>query len=67
MTTDDPRTTHTWQEEQDGDHPAGEMVLRRKSKAGARARALAGMTLAMGACAVVAAGLQDTTVSAPGV
>lgn len=66
MTTVDRRTTPTWPDEQDEAHPAGEMALVRKSAAGARARALAGMTLAVGACAVVAAGLQDTTVSAPG-
>jgi hypothetical protein len=56
----------TWRDAQDGDHPAGEMALTRKSKTGARARALAGLTLAVGAYAVVAAGLADSTsVSAP--
>ncbi|WP_433262811.1 hypothetical protein ACQPZF_30510 [Actinosynnema sp. CS-041913] len=56
----------TWRDDQDGDHPAGEMALSRKSKTGARARALAGLTLAVGAYAVVAAGLADSTsVSAP--
>jgi hypothetical protein len=56
----------TWSEDQDGDHPAGEMALSRKTKTGARARALAGLTLAVGAYAVVAAGLADSTsVSAP--
>jgi hypothetical protein len=57
----------TWSEDQDGDHPAGEMALSRKTRTGARARALAGLTLAVGAYAVVAAGLADSTsVSAPG-
>ncbi|MBB5959203.1 hypothetical protein FHS29_005823 [Saccharothrix tamanrassetensis] len=56
----------TWPDDQDGDHPAGEMALSRKSRTGARARALAGLTLAVGAYAVVAAGLADSTsVSAP--
>ncbi|MEU4806021.1 hypothetical protein [Actinosynnema sp. NPDC023587] len=56
----------TWHDDQDGDHPAGEMALSRKSKTGARARALAGLTLAVGAYVVVAAGLADSTsVSAP--
>jgi hypothetical protein len=56
----------TWSQDQDGDHPAGEMALSRKTKTGARARALAGLTLAVGAYAVVAAGLADSTsVSAP--
>ncbi|CCH33660.1 hypothetical protein ABZ816_22335 [Actinosynnema sp. NPDC047251] len=56
----------TWDDGQDGDHPAGEMALSRKSKTGARARALAGLTLAVGAYVVVAAGLADSTsVSAP--
>lgn len=51
----------TWSEDQDGDHPAGEMALSRKTKTGARARALAGLTLAVGAYAVVAAGIADST------
>ncbi|RKT56486.1 hypothetical protein [Saccharothrix australiensis] len=56
----------TWHDDQDGDHPAGEMALHRKSRAGARARALAGLTLAVGAYAVVTAGLANSTsVSAP--
>ncbi|GAA1350091.1 hypothetical protein [Saccharothrix algeriensis] len=56
----------TWDDDQDGDHPAGEMALTRKTRTGARARALAGLTLAVGAYAVVAAGLADSTsVSAP--
>ncbi|NUT94320.1 MAG: hypothetical protein HOY78_20090 [Saccharothrix sp.] len=56
----------TWRDDQDGDHPAGEMALTRKNKTGARARALAGLTLAVGAYAVVAASLADSTsVSAP--
>ncbi|NUT49577.1 MAG: hypothetical protein HOV94_20055 [Saccharothrix sp.] len=58
----------TWSEHQDGDHPAGEMALSRKTKAGARARALAGLTMAVGAYAVVAVSESTmTTVSAPGV
>ena len=57
----------TWSEDQDGEHPAGEMALSRKAKAGARARALAGLTLAVGAYAAVAVGESTmTTVSAPG-
>ncbi|MFD1152615.1 hypothetical protein [Saccharothrix hoggarensis] len=56
----------TWHEDQDGDHPAGEMALSRKTKTGARARALAGLTLAVGAYAAVAADLSHPTVSAPG-
>ncbi|ATE56378.1 hypothetical protein [Actinosynnema pretiosum] len=49
----------------DGD-PAGRMLVRRRAGAGARTRALAGLSLAVGGAAVVAAGLMDTTVSAPG-
>ncbi|MEU4442925.1 hypothetical protein AB0K14_27800 [Actinosynnema sp. NPDC050801] len=57
----------TWREDQDGDHPAGEMALSRKAKAGARARALAGLTMAVGAYAAVAVSESTmTTVSAPG-
>jgi hypothetical protein len=57
----------TWSEGQDGDHPAGEMALSRRAKAGARARALAGLTLAVGAYAAVAVNeTAFTTVSAPG-
>jgi hypothetical protein len=55
----------TWDEDQDGDHPAGEMALSRKTRTGARARALAGLTLAVGAYAVVAANATSITVSAP--
>ncbi|MEU4768317.1 hypothetical protein AB0H12_34210 [Actinosynnema sp. NPDC023794] len=57
----------TWSEDQDGDHPAGEMALSRKARAGARARALAGLTMAVGAYAAVAVSEGTmTTVSAPG-
>lgn len=57
----------TWSAAQDGDHPAGEMALSRRTKAGARARALAGLTLAVGAYAAVAVSESSmTTVSAPG-
>ncbi|WP_367137525.1 hypothetical protein [Saccharothrix sp. HUAS TT1] len=56
----------TWDEDQDGDHPAGEMALSRTTRTGARARALAGLTLAVGAYAVVAANANSITVSAPG-
>jgi hypothetical protein len=42
----------------------GEMQLAPKSSAGARARALAGLTLAMGAFAAITPTLSDTTVSA---
>ncbi|MFE2751084.1 hypothetical protein ACFXGA_03660 [Actinosynnema sp. NPDC059335] len=57
----------TWSEARDGDHPAGEMALSRRTKAGARARALAGLTLAVGAYAAVAVSESSmTTVSAPG-
>lgn len=57
----------TWDETRDGDHPAGEMALSRKTRTGARARALAGLTLAVGAYVVVAANATSITVSAPGV
>ncbi|MFE9749620.1 hypothetical protein ACFYOT_32315 [Saccharothrix saharensis] len=57
----------TWSADQDGDHPAGEMALSRRAKAGARARALAGLTLAVGAYAAVTVSEGTmTTVSAPG-
>ncbi|MFC6088462.1 hypothetical protein Q5530_22325 [Saccharothrix sp. BKS2] len=55
----------TWDEAQDGDHPAGDMALSRKSRVGGRARALAGMALAVGAYAVVTASAASGTVSAP--
>lgn len=67
MSNADRDEVTTWDDDQDGAHPAGEMALSRKSRTGARARALAGLTLAVGAYVVVAAGLADTTsVSAPG-
>ncbi|MFD7658124.1 hypothetical protein ACFV4N_29475 [Actinosynnema sp. NPDC059797] len=56
----------TWDETQDGDHPAGDLSLSRRSRVGGRARALAGMALAVGAYAVVAANVTSApTVSAP--
>lgn len=55
----------TWDEAQDGEHPAGEMALSRKTRVGARARALAGLTLAVGAYAAVGAATCTVTVSAP--
>lgn len=45
------------------EHVIGEMELAPKSTAGARARALAGLTLAAGAFASLTAALSDTTVS----
>ncbi|GAA3875835.1 hypothetical protein GCM10022243_45940 [Saccharothrix violaceirubra] len=55
-----------WSEDRDGEHPAGEMSVSGRSRTGARARALAGLTLAVGAYAVVAAGVvESTSVSAP--
>ena len=66
MSNATPAEVTTWSEDQDGDHPAGEMALTRKTKSGARARALAGLTLAVGAYAVVAAAAGSQTVSAPG-
>lgn len=68
MSNADHDAVTTWHEDQDGDHPAGEMALNRKTKTGARARALAGLTLAVGAYVVVAAGANSgITVSAPGI
>ncbi|MFI9388125.1 hypothetical protein [Kutzneria sp. NPDC052558] len=48
-----------------GEHPAGEIVVDGRTRAGARARALAGLTLGMSAFLAVTA-LQSTTVSGPG-
>lgn len=48
-----------------GDHPAGQIVVPTRTRAGARARALAGLTLGMSAFIAVSA-LPFTTVSAPG-
>jgi hypothetical protein len=48
-----------------GANPAGEIVLATRTRAGARARALAGLTLGMSAFMAVTA-LPFTTVSAPG-
>jgi len=45
------------------EHVIGEMQLAPKSLAGARARALAGLTLAAGAFASITPTLSDTTVS----
>ena len=47
------------------EHPAGEMMLSRRSKVGARARALAGFALTVGISVVIAAG-PDTTIK-PGI
>ncbi|GAA1305176.1 hypothetical protein [Saccharothrix xinjiangensis] len=56
----------TWDETQDGDHPAGDLSLSHRSRVGGRARALAGMALAVGAYAVVtASAVSGGTVSAP--
>jgi hypothetical protein len=48
-----------------GENPAGEIVVTARTRAGARARALAGMTLGMSAFMAVTA-IPFTTVSAPG-
>ncbi|MFC0429643.1 hypothetical protein [Kutzneria buriramensis] len=48
-----------------GDNPAGEIVVTARTRAGARARALAGLTLGMSAFMAVSA-IPFTTVSAPG-
>ncbi|MFC0542185.1 hypothetical protein [Kutzneria chonburiensis] len=48
-----------------GENPAGEIVVTSRTRAGARARALAGMTLGMSAFMAVTA-IPFTTVSAPG-
>lgn len=45
------------------EHVIGEMELSPKSFAGARARALAGVTLAVGVFAAITPTLSDTTVS----
>jgi hypothetical protein len=45
------------------EHVIGEMQLAPKSLAGARARALAGLTLAVGAFASITPTMSDTTVS----
>lgn len=45
------------------EHAIGEMELAPKTVAGARARALMGLTLAMGAFATITPALSDTTVS----
>ncbi|QFZ22187.1 hypothetical protein [Saccharothrix syringae] len=65
MSNADHAEVTTWDEARDGDHPAGEMALSRRTRAGARARALAGMTMAVGAYAVVTASTGSWTVSAP--
>lgn len=49
----------------EGENPAGEIVLSTRTRAGARARALAGLTLGMSAFMAVTA-MPFTTVSAPG-
>ncbi|WP_130511841.1 hypothetical protein [Krasilnikovia cinnamomea] len=46
-------------------HPAGEMVLGRRGRVGARSRALAGFGLAVGLSTVLAVNAGDTTVSVP--
>ncbi|MEU5693916.1 hypothetical protein [Actinosynnema sp. NPDC020468] len=56
----------TWRPDQDGEHPAGELAPARRTMTGARARALSGLGLAVGAYVAVAVGIADTTVSAPG-
>lgn len=48
-----------------GDNPAGQIVVTARTRAGARARALAGLTLGMSAFMAVSA-IPFTTVSAPG-
>ena len=48
-----------------GDNPAGQIVVNARTLAGARARALAGLTLGMSAFMAVSA-IPFTTVSAPG-
>jgi hypothetical protein len=48
-----------------GDNPAGQIVVNARMRAGARARALAGLTLGMSAFMAVTA-VPFTTVSAPG-
>ncbi len=45
------------------EHVIGEMELAPKTRVGARARALAGLTLAAGAFATITPTLSDTTVS----
>ncbi|MGM1064945.1 hypothetical protein [Saccharothrix sp. Mg75] len=55
-----------WNEDQGDEHPAGEMALSRRTRAGGRARALAGLTLAVGACSAIAVTSGSFTVSAPG-
>ncbi|GAB2849209.1 hypothetical protein [Lentzea nigeriaca] len=45
------------------EHVIGEMELTPRSTAGARARALAGLTLAVGAFTAITPGLPETTVS----
>ena len=45
------------------EHVIGEMELAPKSRVGARARALAGLTLAAGAFSTITPTLSDTTVS----
>jgi len=54
-----------WQTDQESTavHPAGEMALTRKTTAGARARALAGMALAVGSLTVVTITTGITTIS----
>jgi len=49
--------------DESAEHPAGEMALAPKSRASARVRALAGLTLAAGAFYSVAGTLTFTTVS----
>jgi hypothetical protein len=48
-----------------GENPAGEIVVNARTRAGARARALAGLTLGMSAFMAVTA-IPFTTVSGPG-
>jgi hypothetical protein len=48
-----------------GENPAGQIVVAARTRAGARARALAGLTLGMSAFMAVSA-IPFTTVSAPG-
>ncbi|QUQ63261.1 hypothetical protein [Kutzneria sp. CA-103260] len=48
-----------------GENPAGQIVVNARTRAGARARALAGLTLGMSAFMAITA-VPSTTVSAPG-
>ncbi|MGW4207650.1 hypothetical protein ACWEIJ_06650 [Lentzea sp. NPDC004789] len=45
------------------EHVIGEMELTPRSRAGARARALAGLTLAVGAVVAITPAMSETTVS----